>query len=663
MKIHVVFKTHLDIGFTDDADVVINGYLDHYLPAAMRLARETRLAGGDRFAWTVGSWLIMEALDHYKGARRAALEAAIAAGDVRWHALPFTWHTEYLDAGLVRHGLSLSQVLDRRFGRQTIAAKMTDVPGHTAALVPLLAEAGVKFLHIGVNPASTVPRVPPLSRWQKDGSEVILAYEGSYGGLLTCAAADAALAFGFTGDNQGPQPAADMRAWYDAMRSQHPQAAITCSSLDAFARAVLDTSDALPVVAAEIGDTWIQGVGSDPDKTRQFRALARWRAQQLEQQPALAEQDDFRRFSTNLLLVGEHTWGRDVKQLDVPTVTFHVPGAWDKAGLARDRAAGLHDRLERSWDAQRAYITDALAALGEGPLAASARRACAWPDAPAGPWSPSDDLRLEAHGLTLRVDPATGAVIALADVRGQVWASESHPLAVFRYEVIGSARYDTYHEAYNPDLAATGFWSVPDYGKLGMEAVQREDRQWGARLESAARHADGAALQLGLTFDDEASTRYGAPRRAVMTIRLQPGAVEFDLRWFDKDASRIAEALWLRFAPPLAGIDGLRMHKLDAVIDPRAVVSGGNRSLHGCWGFHWEGPGPAWAVDMPDACLVAPGGAQLVQFSDDLPDPRAGIDVNLCNNVLGTNFCMWCEGDAVFRFRFAMPTDEGARGA
>ena len=35
---------------------------------------------------------------------------------------------------------------------------MTDVPGHTLGIVPLLAEAGVRFLHLGVNTASPAAR-------------------------------------------------------------------------------------------------------------------------------------------------------------------------------------------------------------------------------------------------------------------------------------------------------------------------------------------------------------------------------------------------------------------------------------------------------------------------------------------------------------------------
>ena len=67
---------------------------------------------------------------------------------------------------LFRAGLSYSQELDRRFGKTTIAAKMTDVPGHTLGMVPLLAEAGIRFLHLGVNTASPPPDVPDIFRWR-----------------------------------------------------------------------------------------------------------------------------------------------------------------------------------------------------------------------------------------------------------------------------------------------------------------------------------------------------------------------------------------------------------------------------------------------------------------------------------------------------------------
>jgi hypothetical protein len=91
-------------------------------------------------------------------------------------------HTELIDPSLFEYGLSLSNSLDKQFGKQTIAAKMTDVPGHTIAIVPHLAKFGIQYLHLGVNPASKVPNVPAVFRWQApDGSEVIVNYADNYG--------------------------------------------------------------------------------------------------------------------------------------------------------------------------------------------------------------------------------------------------------------------------------------------------------------------------------------------------------------------------------------------------------------------------------------------------------------------------------------------------
>ncbi|MCA9902986.1 MAG: hypothetical protein KC547_03940 [Anaerolineae bacterium] len=162
-ELHVIFKTHLDVGFTDYAHKVIDRYMTHFIPDAIALARTLRLEHPDEpFCWTVGSWLIHEYLRRGSPDQIRMMESAIHAGMVTWHALPFTTHTEFMDADLFRYGLSLSKELDQRFGRQTIAGKMTDVPGHTRAMIPLLHEAGIRFFHVGVNPAATVPDVPPV---------------------------------------------------------------------------------------------------------------------------------------------------------------------------------------------------------------------------------------------------------------------------------------------------------------------------------------------------------------------------------------------------------------------------------------------------------------------------------------------------------------------
>ena len=122
-EVLILFKTHLDVGFTDYAENVKEKYLTQYIPNAIAVARQ--LQGTDTpFVWTVGSWLIREALKQDDG----TLEQAILDGLIRWHALPFTTHTEFMTEELLEEGLKISKELDQRFGMETHGAKMTDVP-------------------------------------------------------------------------------------------------------------------------------------------------------------------------------------------------------------------------------------------------------------------------------------------------------------------------------------------------------------------------------------------------------------------------------------------------------------------------------------------------------------------------------------------------------
>src|SRR5688500_14361333 len=105
--VHIVFKTHLDVGFTDYAAKVVEAYFNDFVPRALNLAKELRESGQEqRFRWTVGSWLVYEYLEKASPQARRQMEMAIEAGDIVWHALPFTTHTELMDESLFRFGLS-----------------------------------------------------------------------------------------------------------------------------------------------------------------------------------------------------------------------------------------------------------------------------------------------------------------------------------------------------------------------------------------------------------------------------------------------------------------------------------------------------------------------------------------------------------------------------
>ena len=344
-------------------------------------------------------------------AGRREMEDAIASGEIAWHALPFTTHSELMDADLFRTGLSLSQRLDKRFGKRTIAAKFTDVPGHTRGIIPLLAEAGVQFLHIGVNPGSCVPSVPPLFRWQDpSGAEVVVMYESGYGSAFVLPGEKAALAFGHSIDNLGPQNEQEVDDIFDHLRNEFPDAQVEASTLNDFAKELQMVRSGLPVVTQEIGDSWIHGVGSDPLKVAQFRELLRIRKAWLIDSPALQSDKRFDRFQRKLLMIPEHTWGMDEKTF----LGDHEAYSAEKFTAARQM--DNFRTFEASWVEQRGYIEAALDELGKTQRGYEARKRlrALRPQRPdLSEWVPLGDSRIELPQFSVGIDPLTGALSQL----------------------------------------------------------------------------------------------------------------------------------------------------------------------------------------------------------------------------------------------------------
>lgn len=664
-RIHLIFKTHLDIGFTDLARNVISTYFTRFIPQAVTLARQTReISPTQRFRWTVGAWMIYEYLEQADAAARRDMEAAIEAGDITWHALPFTTHSELMDVSLFRYGLTFSQKLDQRFGRKTIAAKLTDVPGHTRAMVPLLAEAGIEFLHIGTNPAAAVPDVPPVFRWRDEAtsSEIIMMVHHTYGELAIVSPLRDALAVILTGDNEGPPSTARVQSTYEAVQAQLPDAQVIASTLDDFARELVTVRDVLPLLTSEIGDTWIHGVGTDPTKVRQYRELSRLRREWLARDLSDHQREQIEQFSRHFIMIPEHTWGMDEKT-HLQNPTHYTPD--ELTQLRQDDKTRL---FESSWAEQRAYLTQALEQLTDSSLAQEAQThlSSVQPQRP-NPTALTDyspvkaPYHLTTHALDLHFSPETGAIDLLMDRRsGVVWADESHPLALFRYEVFSAADYDRFYQQYIRDSDENRHWAIEDYMKVGMPT--KAHQHWQPTVKQALRRADGQAMLFQLMLPDE-SRALGAPAEIWLEYTLRPegDGVDIGLQWFDKPALRIAEAFWLSFTPASTDPLAWTFEKLGQMISPLDIVSRGGRTLHAVDRGVVNRGENTFALYTHDAPLIAPGRPSLLDFHNQLPDMSEGVHVNLYNNAWGTNFPMWFEDDALFRFslRFVSDTDHG----
>jgi len=313
-RVLVMFKCHFDAGFIDTQERVVQKYFKEYFPRALEVANNMRVSGGDRYIWTTGSWLLYEYLEQATTEERRQMEGAVQRGDIAWHALPFSWQTEMLDQSMIAGGLAISRALDLRFGRSTNGAKMTDVPGHTRAIIAPLAKHGVTFLDIGVNSGSTPAELPPLFLWKNQaGDSLTVMYHSGYGGVTTVPGSDLAVAIEVRDDNTGPHEPKEIAAIYARLRRTYPNASIRAANLSDIASALEPTCRSLPIVRQEVGDTWIHGVGSDPVKVARYRELSRLRKSWIAEGKLQVGDTVDLALLRHLLLLVEHTWGTDTK--------------------------------------------------------------------------------------------------------------------------------------------------------------------------------------------------------------------------------------------------------------------------------------------------------------------------------------------------------------
>ncbi len=366
-EVVVVFKTHFDIGFTDYAHAVVDKYKTTMIDQALDVCERNRLQPPEkRFAWTVPGWPMAQILGpEQAAARRERVVSAIKAGQLVWHALPFTTHTESLELEDMVRAMRFSTELSQQFGQPLARdAKMTDVPSHCWILPTLLKHAGVEFLHRGCNSGSSSPQLPPVFWWEgPDGSRVLTQYSGGdYGTQLAAPAGwpyHTWLALIHSGDNQGPPSPEEVDKLLKEAEKTLPGVKIRLGRLSDFSDALRKEKAEIPVIRGDMPDTWIHGIMSMPVETQTARnvrpeigaletlntLLGIWGVQVPPAKDAVAAAYE------KSLLFGEHTWGYNM---------WLLPALYGKEWEAA-RAKGTYGKLERSFVEKGQYIRDAQA--------------------------------------------------------------------------------------------------------------------------------------------------------------------------------------------------------------------------------------------------------------------------------------------------------------
>ncbi|WNR45297.1 DUF5054 domain-containing protein [Paenibacillus roseipurpureus] len=263
--------------------------------------------------------------------------------------------------------------------------------------------------------------------------------------------------------------------------------------------------------------------------------------------------------------------------------------------------------VESSWQEQRDYISKAVAVIppdlqGEAQQALSALKPV-WRQRPVHALRIVPGESLVAGMFRVQVG-ADGSLNNLTAPSGKEWAGIGDNLAglgAFRYETFGQAEYDRWFEQYVQNRKQTHAWADSDFGKPGIALFAPEHKHavYAPYVEEAWLLGDEAVdeMCLQLRLPEVANQQGGAPARVQLVYRFAKAeqVLEIQLTWFDKPASRLPEALWFSFIPQVDNPNRWRLDKLGERISPLDVVKDGN-------------------------------------------------------NVVGTNFPMWYEEDACFRF-------------
>jgi len=628
-KVYVVFKTHLDVGFTDFPSVVAERYVSNFIPKALDVSERLYAEGAkEKYVWTTGSWLVWKYLQTASPQAVKRLEAAIERGDIVWNAVPYTVESETMNADLFETCLLLPRKLDEKYGKKTIAAKMTDVPGHTRSIVSLMSRTGIRFLHIGVNSACPVPGVSDFCRWRDvDGRELILAYQKDYGSESTLPGGKALISVNFTGDNHGPHSYERVKAIYADLHKRYPQARIIASSFNEIAEELEAVRDQLPVVTSEIGDTWIYGYGSAPIRMAKFRALSALYSDWLRQGKIEKDSDSALNFALELGLIGEHTQGLDVKT--------HLRN-WDKYDMdafLQARSTAPFQKMEQAWRELDQYLFTAIGYLPET-LQTEALAKMKEVDTPSVPQFTAEVKEMQP--VPWNISLLKGGALKLKGLS---------------YQMLDYGDYSRFFDNY---LRNRYGWALDDLGKTGLDQSKAVSLSLPAQAirQEIRKEKKGVRTITELAFLEQAGVdkRVYPEKMYVDVLEHKRGKrAEIALTIVNKPAVRLPEAYWFSFGAD--EICSIVAEKMGERVDLLDVVEMGNRQQHGIDRYvdlvTSDGTFRIWSGA---AFLVNIGEAKGLNYSLNYPDKQGGIHFNLSNNLWNTNFSMWNEGSLTYRF-------------
>lgn len=675
-KVYIVSKTHLDLGFTDYAENIKSKYLNCYFKHSIKVAERLNSDEKKRFIWTTGSWIIKEAL--HNSDTENLVRDALKKGYIAPHAMPFTTHSELLDKDTLDYGLSIVNEIDKITGVKTIAAKMTDVPGHTIGLVPIFAKHGIKLLHIGVNGASALAKVPPCFLWKYQDSEVVVIYSGDYGGEFKSEFIEDILYFNHTLDNRGADSVKKEIKKFKSIEKKYLGYEVAAGRMDEIAEKLWSVKDKLPVVSCEIGDTWIHGATTDPYKAGAMRELIRLKKSWLECGSLNRESEEYKNLADNILCIAEHTWGMDNK-IYFADYENYLRKDFEKAReknkvrmrhifrgfpqnfivftsrLTGSYKKGSYRTIEESWTEQRNYLDKAICGLSdEHKCEAQKALAKLLPRDLTGPYGEKAEVGKEYILGNCKIKFNAFGGLELLEIAGNP-CIQANGKPVIDYISYGVCDYDFWIKNYTRNYPSTASWALGDFSRPLLKYADKKYKQgkfaYKFSYGTVFRNEKELRLNLFLEAEDYCHTELGAPKKVGIEYIIKEDKIKIKTVWIDKPANRLTESLNMHFYPIGKALEYI---KLDVKINPYEVVENGGRNLSCVEKINIVKEKNIFTIKNIHCPLVGLGQGKILRFDNKFEDfEKEGIAFILHNNVWGTNFPLWYENNAYFEFEMS----------
>lgn len=717
-EIIVICKTHFDIGFTHRVNDIVKYYRTSMIDKSLGIMD----ASGDlpeeqQFAWTLPGWVLSKTLDDWDGqtiARKQKLEEKFRSGKIMTHALPFTSETDACEVEALARGMVFASELTHKYNLPLPrSGKLTDVPSHGNFLATVLANADVKFLHIGCNWPSIFIDTPGLYWWEgPDKSRVLTFYSTVYGTFLGKgsdwrSSIDYMLgenllppsewpykvwpAILVTIDNSGPPTAEYIKSLLDEVKEKMPNVKVRMGTMDDFYNAIMKENPEIPVIKEEMPDTWIHGIMCDPEGTCLSRkvnpqiASAEVLNTQLQnwgvKMPSIEK--DVADIYEKIALYGEHTWGGS-KSIEAFGDAFNK--------LPKEEYADL----EASWEDKTDYIRDAskmtqsVSDLNMSNLAKSV--ACKVPSFIVYnplPWERSGSVEIE--GKTVHVskippcgyrtfplkelkaevsevdvdfieneffkisfDAEKGIINSLLDKRtGREWVDKDAEKGLGQYLNERFTFEQTLDYTMNYQQGRAKDWPHPGMHKPGMisekEVPYRAASSKGGQLSIKK---DGIRQMAELLLPSDVSAHLPVTILRVTLVKNEP-YVDMEITIKDKARDNWPEADWLclpfKIDNPI-----FKVYRPLGVMNPSTdIISGANRHLYsvGNGVTITEEDGAGIAVCPLDHPLISLDTPGCWKFSYDFVPHKPIVYLNLYNNQWNTNFRYWYPGTWSSRVR------------